>query len=437
MSKKVYICTYGCQMNKYDSELLLGLLRGGGYDLAESETEADLILVNTCSVREHAERRALGRLRQLVNLKKDKPGMLVGVYGCMAQRYGEKLFEEVHGLDVVAGPDAFPYMLDILNKAGESRQTCTLLGDFVGTGMKPHRLGNKLTAWSAITRGCNNYCSYCIVPYVRGRERSRPLEDILQEVQNAVQNGVREITFLGQNVNSYHDGRHDFADLLYAANVISGLWRIRFATSHPKDLSDKLIEAIATNHKVCEHIHLPVQSGSDRVLGLMNRGYSRKNYLDLVKRIKSALPEVALTTDLITGFPSESELDFQETIDLMYRVEFSGAFTFKYSPRPGTRAAGLPNDVPEIIKVQRLERMIKVQQELAEIFSKNLLGTTQEVMFEEKSPRNPRHVRGRARNGKIVEVDSHLVKIGEVWQVSINATQTWVLFGNAIKKIEE
>ncbi|MBN2542325.1 tRNA (N6-isopentenyl adenosine(37)-C2)-methylthiotransferase MiaB [bacterium] len=432
---RVLIRTYGCQMNKYDSELLMGILVDNGYRLVDCERDADVILVNTCSVREHAEKRALGRLRQFVGMKSNKPGLIVGVYGCMAQRYGDEMLKEVPGIDIVAGPDSFPRILEAVRNAESSAQICTTLGDFDGEGWRPYRKTNSLSGWCAITRGCNNYCSYCIVPYVRGHERSRPLDDIIREVESAVQQGVREITLLGQNVNSYFDGEHDFADLLKAANDIEGLWRIRFATSHPKDFSDKLISAMRELPKVCEHVHLPVQAGSNRILKLMNRGYSREDYLELVDKIKDNVNGVALTTDLLTGFPTENEEDFEQTLDLMKSVKYSGAFTFKYSPRPGTKAAEMENDVPEKTKISRLEQMIKVQQESAAEFSRNLVGTTQEVMFEENSPKNPRNMRGRARNGKIVEVTGEGIKKGDVWTVKINDAQTWVLFGEKIDKL--
>lgn len=361
-----FIETYGCQMNFSDSELVEGMLSTGGMRPASSLESAELVLINTCGVREHAEQRVFGRLGTLKGIKERAEFMLLGVIGCMAQRIGEKILAEAPWVDLVAGPDAYralPEMLDEI--AGGSRvQLAQLELDGVETyqDLQPRR-ADPVSAWVPVTRGCDNYCTYCIVPYVRGHERSVEAATVENWVRREVEAGAREIVLLGQNVNSYRDGDTDFAALLRRLQGIDGLDWLRFLTSHPRDLSDGIIDAIAECPSVCEHLHLPVQAGSDAVLKKMNRGYTREYYLERVEKLRAAVPGISLTTDILVGFPDETDKDFEDTVSLMEAVKFDYAFTFRYSPRPGTRAESWEDSVPDKVKGSRLERVIALQLE--------------------------------------------------------------------------
>ncbi len=362
--KSYYIETYGCQMNFSDSELVEGLLAGGGMRPAPSPDKAELVLVNTCGVREHAEQRVFGRLGALKTIKSGADFMLLGVIGCMAQRLGGKILEQAPWVDLVAGPDAYralPQMLDEL-AGGNAVQLAQLELDGKETyeDLRPRR-ADPISAWVPVTRGCDNFCSYCIVPYVRGRERSVDADTVERWVRREVEGGAREIVLLGQNVNSYHDGDTDFAALLRRLDKVEGLGWLRFVTSHPRDLSDRIIEALAQCPTLCEHLHLPVQSGSDAVLGRMNRGYTRNYYLERVRALRQAVPGISLTTDILVGFPGESEEDFSRSVALMEEVRFDYAYTFRYSPRPGTRAGGWDDSVTDAEKGRRLEQVIALQ----------------------------------------------------------------------------
>ncbi|MBW7998287.1 MAG: tRNA (N6-isopentenyl adenosine(37)-C2)-methylthiotransferase MiaB [Candidatus Glassbacteria bacterium] len=361
-----YIETYGCQMNFSDSELVEAMLSAGGLRPAGSLEEAELVLVNTCGVREHAEQRVFGRLGTLKALKEASEFMLLGVIGCMAQRIGEKILSDAPWVDLVAGPDSYralPEMLDEL-AGGNAVQLARLELDGAETyqDLQPRR-ADPVSAWVPVTRGCDNFCSYCIVPFVRGRERSVDAETVETWVRREVNHGAREIVLLGQNVNSYCDGETDFAALLRRLDKIDGLEWLRFLTCHPRDMSDRIIEAIAECSTVCEHLHLPVQSGSDPVLDKMNRGYTRDYYLERVEAIRRAVPGISLTTDILVGFPGETDEDFRRTVSLMEAVKFDYAFTFRYSPRPGTRAGSWEDSVPEADKAARLEEVIDLQLE--------------------------------------------------------------------------
>lgn len=432
--KKYYIETYGCQMNKYDSELVAGILNRAGYQPARSLDESDLILVNTCSVRQHAENRVFGRLDALRLLKKQRPDIIIGVLGCMAMRLQDELLHQKPFINFVLGPDNYRGLLDILDKLNNgSRNNQLKLAEFddheIYSEMYPSRTSG-VTAWVAIMRGCNNFCSYCIVPYVRGRERSRPAKDVVQEVRQLVQQNFVEVTLLGQNVNSYHDGDHDFADLIWMVAELPGIQRVRFATSHPKDLSPRLIDAMANHPKICNHLHLPVQSGSDHVLQLMNRKYTRGEYLNLIESLRAKIPNVGLYTDIIVGFPGETEQDFELTVQLVEQIRFDGIFVFKYSPREGTAANRLKETVPEAEKVRRLQRLNEIQDAITLENNKKLIGTYAQILVEGPSKKSQRlQYMGRTETNKIVVFQGDQTQIGRLVEVKIMAAEGRTLFG--------
>lgn len=354
--RKFYLKTLGCQMNEHDSEVIAGILARLGYVQTEECTEADLILYNTCSVRENPERKVYGQITSLKQLKDKNPGLLIGICGCMPQQKEEleKLLARLPHVDLIFGTHNIHRLPELLERAQTEERVVEVWDDSQEVVEDlPAIRANKFKAFVNVIYGCNNFCSYCVVPYTRGRERSRSPKDILKEVRRLADEGYKEVTLLGQNVNTYGadlDEKTSFAELLSLINDVPGVERIRFTTSHPKDMQDELIEAIANLPKVCEHLHLPVQTGSDRILKLMNRHYTSAYYLDLVAKIREAVPEINLTTDLIVGFPGETEEDFQDTLRLVEAVRFSSAFTFIYSPRPGTPAAKMADQVPEDVK---------------------------------------------------------------------------------------
>lgn len=433
-TRKYYIETYGCQMNKYDSELVAGILNQQGYCEAGSAEESDLILVNTCSVRQHAENRVFGRLDALHILKKKNPSLIIGVLGCMAIRLQDELFHQKQFVNFVLGPDNYRSLPDILEKLNNgSKQTHLRRAEFdnyeVYSELYPSRTSG-ISAWIAIMRGCNNFCSYCIVPYVRGRERSRSAKGIIAEVNNLVQEGFVEVTLLGQNVNSYHDGDYDFADLIQMVAEVRGIERVRFATSHPKDLSEKLIDAIANHDKICNHLHLPVQSGSDSILKLMNRKYSRSHYLSLIELARKEIPKLGLYTDIIVGFPGETEQDFEDTVDLVKQVEFDGVFVFKYSPREGTAAYSMDETLSDKEKVRRLQILNQIQDEIKLKRNHQLIGATQNILVEGRSKKaKPNQYMGRTDSNKIVVFNSEDSVGGEFLNVKITAAKGRTLFG--------
>lgn len=398
---RVYIETYGCQMNEYDSDMIRSILVASGHELTHEPSEADVVLVNTCSVRERAERRVLGRLHHLRGMMRD--GAALGVTGCMAQRLGDRLLRVMPALNLVVGTDRYASLPEAIERARSGARV-------VETGAAPEQsyedrpppLTATLCDFVAIMRGCENYCSYCVVPSVRGPERSRPMDGIVREIERLAALGTRDITLLGQNVNSYRDREAGFAELLRRVDAIKDIQRVRFATSHPKDLTDDLIETVAGLPKVCEHVHLPVQSGSDRVLRAMNRSYTRERYADLARRIRERIPGVSITTDIIVGFPGESQQDFAETLSLMRDVGFDSAFMFHYSQRDGTAAAGLHDDVPGDEKIARLGEVIELQKQISLQRNESLLGKTVEVLVEGPSQRDPSRLFGRTRCGRTV-----------------------------------
>jgi tRNA-2-methylthio-N6-dimethylallyladenosine synthase len=436
MSKKVYLQTFGCQMNVYDSERLMGFLLSEGHTITKNENEADVIVLNTCSVREKAERRALGRLSDFYRYKQKNPDVMLVVVGCMAQRMGQELLKDMPYLDLVLGPDQiFQLPKHIGNHRDSTRvSVCASREDFEQQEIWEQEIlpfrKTPFTSFVAISRGCDNFCSYCVVPYVRGPERNRPINQIVREVQLIAESGCREVSLIGQNVNSYRFEDNDFADLLQMVNDQTAIDWIRFMTSHPKDLSNKLIDKIAALPKVCEHIHLPLQSGADQILEKMNRGYTSGDYLRLVERIKKIIENVSLSTDVIVGFPTESEDDFQRTLEIMKNVEFDSAFMFRYSIRKGTKAASLVDDVPEEEKLSRLHILIELQKEISKKKNQKYIGKTLEVLVDEKSRKDKTKWKGKARTNHTVIVDGNEDILGKIVYVKINEVDSFTLFGS-------
>lgn len=434
-----YIESYGCQMNDHDAEKLSGMLQTCGFSPAPSKEEATLLLFNTCCVREHAEKRVFGNIGALKKRKEDEPGLLIGVCGCMMQQreVAERLFKRFPFVDLVFGTHELHHFPLLLSRtlAGERVFSVRESDGEIAEGLPVVR-GGSFSTFVTIMYGCNNFCSYCIVPYVRGRERSRAPENIVAEVRSLAERGFREITLLGQNVNSYAyaDDGVDFPELLRRVSTVEGIERIRFMTSHPKDLSPRLIEAMATLPKVCNHIHLPVQSGSNRILSEMNRRYTREKYLGLVEDIRAAVEGVELTTDIIVGFPGETEEDFEETLALVRQVGFSAAYTFMYSPRLGTRAAEMENQVPEEVKKDRLLRLNACSAEQLKVGNRKYIGQEDTVLVEgcdrrEKAPM----AYGKLTNFKMVYFPGDAGLIGSMRHVRITGIQNNSLIGELVE----
>ena len=434
MEKKLKILTYGCQMNVADSERMAGLLQKIGYTLTDDADAADLILINTCCVRATAEDKIFGQIGRFKSLKREKPSLILGVAGCMAQKEGENLIKRAPHIDFVLGTGQSSEVARVVESLERERKHFIDTSDVSGeipVEVFPIRNG-QVSTFVPIMYGCNNFCTYCIVPYVRGRERSRKPEEIFGEVAQAVAEGFKEITLLGQNVNSYSGGM-TFAELLTAVDKIDGVKRLRFMTSHPKDLSDELIAAIAGGKNICEHIHLPVQYGSDKILKRMNRVYTVEKYLRLVEKIRAAIPAVSLTTDLIVGFPGETEEDFQETLDFIKTVQFDAAFTFIYSKRSGTPAATFDNQIDDATKHRRLEELMKVQNEISLAKNLALKDSTVEVLVEGASKTDKNIFTGRTRTNKLILFEHGGEQPGELVNVKINQVQTWLLKGSVIR----
>ncbi len=396
---RIYIETYGCQMNVSDSELVNGVLGREGYVRTDDPAVADVLLVNTCAVRDHAEQRVLSRMGELKRYK--RPGGVLGVVGCMAQRLGPRLLEQVPQVDLVVGPDGYRGLPELIARAraGERAADVAFRSWEHYEDVPPVR-DTAVSAFVTVQRGCDYRCTFCIVPMTRGPERSRNLSDVVREVQGLAARGTTEVTLLGQTVNSYHDGEHDFADLLRAVGAVPGIRRLRFTSPYPTDFTDRVLAALAETRAVCEHVHLPAQSGSSRVLKRMLRRYDRGRYLEVVAGLRGAVSGIALTTDIIVGFPGESEEDFLETISLVEEVGFDDAFTFKYSPREGTPATRITNPVPDEAAGERLERLIAAVRRIARRKNVGLVGTTHEVLVEGKAKRGDL-LQGRTRTNKI------------------------------------
>lgn len=440
-AKKLFIETYGCQMNVADSEVVASVMKLAGYGVTENIDECDAILINTCSIRDNAEQKIFSRLQQLAALRKKKGGrMIVGIIGCMAERMKDELIKN-HGVDLVAGPDAY---LDLPNliaavENGESAINIELSTTETYRDVIPSRIGgNKISGYISIMRGCNNFCSYCIVPYTRGRERSREPGSILNELRDLQAKGFKEVILLGQNVNSYYyeaaDGSVvDFAKLIEIVADAAPEMRVRFTTSHPKDMSDEIIAMMANKKNVCKHIHLPVQSGSNSVLKAMNRKYTREWYLDRIAAIRKAMLDCGISTDMFTGFHNESEEDFQETLTLMREVGFDSAFMFKYSERPGTFASkNLPDNVSEEVKIDRLNRMIALQNELSHESNLRDVGKTFEVLVEGYSKRSRDDMFGRSEQNKVVVFPAKDTCVGDVVKVKVNSATSATLIGELV-----
>jgi tRNA-2-methylthio-N6-dimethylallyladenosine synthase len=433
MPKRVYIETYGCQMNVADSEVVGGVLRDRGYAVTQSMQEADVILLNTCAIRDNAETRIYGRLGLMSAVKRERPGTLVGVLGCMAERLRERLVEEERVVDLIVGPDEYRKLPDLLDRAfvGEKGIAVRLSRVENYDDIIPLRLDG-VSAWLSVMRGCDKFCSFCVVPFTRGRERSRSLQNIVNEVGDLVQRGFREITLLGQNVNSYRDGEWDFADLMSAVAGVDPALRVRFTTSHPQDMSDRLIAVIASHDNICKYIHLPVQSGSDRILELMNRTYTAEQYLALVDRIRTAVPDVSLSTDFIAGFPTETEEEYQMTVDLMRKVRFDGAYTFKYSARERTKAFEMPETVSEEEKGRRVSEMTQIQHEISLELNVLLVGSVQRILVEGPSRKSDEEFTGRTDQNKTVVFPRNGESAGDYIDVHIDRVNSATLFGRRV-----
>jgi len=439
-NKNIYIETYGCQMNMSDSEIVASILKDNGYRYTDDVMTAGVIFINTCSIRENAEDRVRKRLQYFKSLRKKNPSLLIGLLGCMADRTKTALMEEGQLLDLVAGPDAYRHLPKLLEQVGTGHRAIDtiLSADETYADITPVRLdSNGVSAFISIMRGCENYCSYCVVPSTRGQERSRDAASIVRETRDLFEKGYREVTLLGQNVNSYswNTGKHTitFSDLLAKVAGVDPLMRIRFATSHPKDISDALLKTIAANHNICRAIHLPVQSGSNHMLSLMNRKYTRENYQERISAIRQIIPGCAISTDIIAGFCNETEPDHQETLSLMDWVGYDAAYMFKYSERPQTLAADtLPNNVPEEVKDRRLREIIDLQHQLSLASNREDVGKTFEVLVEGKSKRSDNQYFGRNSQNKVAVFAKTQSGPGEYVMVKITGATSATLLGEVV-----
>lgn len=438
--KKLYIETYGCQMNVADSEVVASIMKMADYEVCESIDEADAVFLNTCSVRDNAEQKILSRLEALNALRKKRGSLIIGVLGCMAERVQRDLLDNHHA-DLVAGPDSYLALPELIAQAeaGHKAMNVELSTTETYRDIVPQRIcGAKIGGFVSIMRGCNNFCHYCIVPYTRGRERSRDVESILREVKDLRDRGFKEVTLLGQNVNSYAtnsstENHTGFPELLRLVARTVPEMRVRFTTSHPKDMSDETLRVIAEEPNVCKHIHLPVQSGSNRILHLMNRKYTREWYLDRVAAIRRIIPECAISTDIFVGYHSETEEDHQESLSLMREVGYDSAFMFKYSERPGTYASKhLPDDVAEDEKIRRLNEMIQLQTELSAAANKRDEGKTFDVLVEGFSKRSREQLCGRTSQNKMVVFDKGNHHVGDIVKVRITGSTSATLFGEEV-----
>ena len=431
---KVYIETYGCQMNLADTEIVLGILQNKGFDQTDTADDADVVLLNTCSIRENAEQRIYGRLGNYKNLKGSKPDLVVGILGCMAERLRKNLVEKKSIVDLVVGPDEYRRLPELIDVAynGDKGIGVKLSKTETYDDIIPHR-EDGLQAWLSVMRGCDKFCTFCVVPFTRGRERSRSLASTIDEVKQLSERGFKEITLLGQNVNSYKDRENDFADLLAACADVDKSIRIRFTTSHPQDLSDKLLITIAEYPNICNYIHLPVQSGSDRILELMNRTYTIDHYLKLIEKARKIIPGVSFSTDIIAGFPTETYEDHVMTLNIMREVRYDGAYMFKYSPREGTKAYRMEDDVSEESKSKRLHEIIDLQQQISFEKNQELIGKEELVLVEGLSRKSDEFYAGRTDTNKVVifPKNNEIAK-GAYVRVKINKATHATLFGNFV-----
>ena len=434
--RKLFIETYGCQMNAGDSEIVVSIMQEEGYRYTENIDEADIVLINTCSIRDNAEQRIWGRLSAMRQIKKRKPTLIVGIIGCMAERLKEQLIEKGTGVDIVAGPDSYRSLPELVRTAenGAKGINVELSKEETYAEIAPVRLDrNGVSAFIAIMRGCNNYCAYCVVPYTRGIERSRDPQTIVAEARTLFENGYREVTLLGQNVNSYSFGEVGFPELMAMVAEISPLLRVRFATSHPKDISDRLLEVMARYENICKAIHLPAQSGSNEMLKKMNRKYTREWYLERIAAIRRYMPDCAITTDLIAGFCGETLEDHQDTLSLMREVGYASAFMFKYSERPGTFSARhFADDIADDEKTRRLNEIIALQNQLSVESNQAEVGLIRQVLVEGTSKRSDEQLCGRTSQNKMVVFDRGNHSAGDYVTVKITGCSSATLFGEEI-----
>lgn len=437
MGGQYHILTYGCQMNERDAETIAGLLGGMDYTKTEHIGAADIIIVHTCCVRESAENKILGKIGELTHLKKTNPNLIIGICGCMVQQKetAEKLLKRAPHVDLIFGTHNLHQLPHLIKQNLLTGTRIFEVWDEEGQiveNLPAHREGS-LKAFVTITYGCNNYCTYCIVPYVRGRERSRSPEEITKEITQLGKEGFREITLLGQNVNSYGkdliDVKMDFSDLLAEIDTIPDVWRIRYMTSHPRDFNAKLVHTVKNRQHICPHFHLPIQSGSNRILAEMNRGYTKEQYLDLISLIKEEIPKASVTTDFIVGFPGENEADFEHTLDVVKKAKFDVSYTFLYSQRSGTPAASMAAQISEEVKKERLQRLISVQNKISLEINQRLAGQEVIVLVEGPSKTNPDVLTGRTDTNKIVIFSGDKSLIGQVVPVTIIEAKTWNLVG--------
>lgn len=438
MSKNnFYIETYGCQMNLSDSEVVAGVLKGKGFESTDNLENANIILLNTCSIRDNAEQRIYGRLGNLKTLKDKNPETVIGILGCMAERLRKDLIEDKKMVDLVVGPDEYRRLPELIDGAfnGEKGISVKLSRTETYDDIIPYR-EDGISAWISVMRGCDKFCTFCVVPFTRGRERSRSLDSIVNEIKILSGRGFKEATLLGQNVNSYNDNGNDFADLLAACAVVDRLFRIRFSTSHPQDLSDKLLYTIAENTNLCNYIHLPVQSGSNRILELMNRTYTIEHYLELIDKAKKIIPGVSFSTDIISGFPTETYEDHLATIDVMQKVRYDGAYMFKYSPREGTKAFKMEDDVTEEAKTKRLNEIIDLQQSISYELNQQLIGKEEIILVEGFSKKSEQFMAGRTDTNKVAIFPTmENVKEGDYVKVKINRATSATLFSDFVETI--
>ena len=436
MKEKVYIETYGCQMNFADTEVVGAILTEGGYELADKAEEADYVLINTCAIRDKAEQRVRHRVRELRALQHRRAGLRIGVLGCMAERLQSRLMEEEENVSFVCGPDAYRRLPALLEQVREGRVASDVELSTTETyaDIEPVRLGaSGVSAYISIMRGCQNYCTYCVVPYTRGRERSRDMQTIVREAESLFAQGYREVTLLGQNVNSYRWNEVGFAELMDAVAQVSPQLRVRFATSHPKDLGDTLLQVMASHPNICKCIHLPVQSGSNRMLKVMNRKYTVEWYLDRVRAIRQYMPDCSITTDIIAGFSSETEEDHQQTLALFEQVRYDYAYMFKYSEREGTYAARhLPDDVPDEVKTRRLNEIIALQGQIALQNNQAEVGREYEVLVEGESHRDKGQLFGRNSQNKVIVFDREDAEVGTYRHVKVEACSAATLMGRLV-----
>jgi tRNA-2-methylthio-N6-dimethylallyladenosine synthase len=432
---KFIIETYGCQMNVADSEMISSIMENSGYELTENLPEADIVMFNTCSVRQHAEDRVIGRISNEVARKLDNKNLLIGVVGCMAQRLGKELKELNKKIDFVVGVDNYFQLPEIIEQLYHKKHfvhSVQMNHTEIYNEVYPVR-SSQLNAFVTIMRGCNNFCSYCIVPYVRGRERSRSVDEIVKEIKIAGDKGIKEVTLLGQNVNSYLWKDINFPKLLKEINQIESIRRIRFVTSHPKDLSDELIEVMAQSERICEHIHLPVQSGNNEVLKRMNRNYTAEHYMNEIRKLRQAIPGISITTDVIAGFPGETEEQFMDTYRLMEEVRYDFAFMFKYSTRTGTKAADFTDQIEEAVRLDRLQRLIDLQTAITHEKYKEQIGQIKEVYVEGPSKKDESEYSGKSRDFKITIFSGDESMVGQFVNVKVTEAAGWTLKGSIIK----